>query len=302
MFFNLYNHLVKSELDLSQLGVTRASSKEIPLKYDIKITIQKKKSSSDFIGMVDNQTAVDKELGYYLKKGVAFFEFFKGKEIRVTPLDTIDQDLIRVSLNYPIASLFYQRGFFLLHASAVKYRHRVFLFPGNSLSGKSSLAALLINQGGKLLTEDTAVMKFKKNKVLIYPSYPMLKISDEVKEAIKFPYSSDLIFNKEQNNRKGYLLNSDKFLNQESQIDYCIFPVWCRNKDRLFNPEKSISLFMLLQSSLNIYPLNKQKEKDLFKLNALFLKNVDTYLYERPKDLAFINQFLDKIDFLLENE
>jgi len=41
----------------------------------------------------------------------------------------------------------------------------------------------------------------------------------------------------------------------------------------------------LLESSLTIYPLDKdkEKEKDLLSANAKFLRSLDTYIYTRDK-------------------
>ena len=52
--------------------------------------------------------------------------------------------------------------------------------------GKSSLAAILIKMGGQLITEDIALFRLSENEARIIPSYPLIKISDEVNKEISF--------------------------------------------------------------------------------------------------------------------
>ena len=95
----------------------------------------------------------------------------------------------------------FQRGLFLLHASALQFEDRVFIFPGQSLSGKSTILAYLIQKGAKLITEDTAVIKLANGEAKIMPSYPMIKISNEANRAINFSNNSGTPFLCDKNNR-----------------------------------------------------------------------------------------------------
>ena len=52
------------------------------------------------------------------------------------------------------------------------------MFPGSALSGKSTIAAYFVKNGGQLVTEDTAVIKVFNNRVYVRSSYPFLKLSE----------------------------------------------------------------------------------------------------------------------------
>tara|TARA_Y100001968_G_C19434320_1_gene758792 strand:- start:346 stop:1263 length:918 start_codon:yes stop_codon:yes gene_type:complete len=284
-FYSCYGQTIKSRIDLSSLKLSSFSPSQIP-EIDIEIKVLDKKIKN--LDLLDNQTSINLDYGYYHRKGLALFEFLDGREINVTRYvnTDINEDFIRILLNYPIACLLYQKGYFLLHASAVSYLNKVFLFPGKSLSGKSTIAAFLIKQGGKLITEDTAVIKIEQEKALIFPSYPLIKISDQANNNFKFFKEDGIFFPKEANKRKGYFLSKEKAVKDEMPIDYCIFPRWTNGETKLKENDLKSSLNLLLESSLSIYPLTQEKEKDLFQKNIQLLKHVDSLSYLRQKKFS----------------
>ena len=88
-------------------------------------------------------------MGTIMLKILHFLRFFLEK-IVANYFNDIDDDLIHTLLNYPFAILFNQRKKYVIHASSIKYKNKVFCFCGKSQSGKSSLASHLIKRGGSL--------------------------------------------------------------------------------------------------------------------------------------------------------
>lgn len=299
-FFKVYGHIFKSCYDLSIFGVEEIFSHE----HEISPYITIKKSKINFNTLnyfVDNQTSVDEKYGYYYKKNLAFFEFLNGSEIRVSESSKNDTfDFIRVLLNYPIACIFFQKNFFLLHASSVTYRNKVFIFPGSSTSGKSTCAASLVKSGARLITEDTAVINILKNKNLIFPSYPLIKLSSEANKFINLSINQGIFFASEKNKRKGHLIEYNKFQKKKLKIDYCFFLKWSNNPcSRIYSPNSSEVLSLILSSSLSIHPLTSQKELNLLKSNANFLKNIKTFVFERNKAFDNLKIFKKLLDDLI---
>ena len=68
-------------------------------------------------------------------------------------------------LHIPLACLMYQRGFHVLHGSAINYKNKTYLFIGRSGVGKSYIASEIIKLGGKLISEDICVIDFVKDSV-----------------------------------------------------------------------------------------------------------------------------------------
>ena len=133
-----------SDIDLSTVGIDRyfGSGKAT---ISIELTNSPRFKQLDLDSSEDNQSSVDSSYGYYFRKDVAFFEFFSGQKLLVSDLLVpANADFVRVLLNYPLAAVFFQQGLFLLHASAVLYNEKTFVFPGRTQSGKSTIAAFLV--------------------------------------------------------------------------------------------------------------------------------------------------------------
>jgi len=268
-------------------------------KSNIKINVTKSPSDKTIAQYIDNQTAVDIHYGYYFREGVAFFEFIKGEEIRVSPLtNDFGIDFVRILLNYPMACLLYQQGYFLLHASAVEFQKKVYLFAGPSLCGKSTIAAYLVQNGGKLITEDTAAIKLTDQGAFIYPSYPLIKLSEQANNYIGLSTSAGITFSLDKNARKGHFLSSSSFLQQPAKIDFCIFPDWCLSGAALKQLTFPLSMARLLSASLSIYPLDRSKEKQLFTANTDFLKQVSAYAYQREQSFLSLESLIKDLEGL----
>jgi len=298
LFFEVYSNLILSEFDLSSLGVKEIESDSRNLTN---LTITSSKSREIPKGIqIDNQTRIDKDYGYYFKKDTGLFEFLNGQEIKVSSYNNkLDQDFLRILLNFPFACIFSQKGYLALHASAVKYLNRTFLFPGSSLTGKSSIAALLVQKGGKLITEDTAIISIKDSMPKILPSYPMIKISDDINKELSLSKIEGIKFFKEINERKGYLLSNQQMISKPEKIDYCIFPEWSKGFSKLIPMSKGEGIRRILNSSLSILPFyDKDEEKEHFKEITSFVRNIDVLIYARKKsisNLKGLTKLLDKI-------
>jgi hypothetical protein len=100
-----------------------------------------------------------------------------GNEIVINPAPHVQEPLLRSFLLGPVlAVLLRQRGFLVLHASAVALDRQVMLFPGGSGWGKSTLAAALCQQGAQLLSDDVTTIDMNQNRLVVIPGYPQLKL------------------------------------------------------------------------------------------------------------------------------
>lgn len=243
---------------------------------------------------VNYQTNVDKKYGYYFREDVALFEFFEGSEMRVSSLtEDFNEDFLRALLNYPMACLLYQKGYFLLHASAVVFENKVYLFPGPSMSGKSTLVSYLVKNGGKLITEDTAAISIHDDGAYISPAYPLIKISLEANKYIGLSKSNGINFPRDINSRRGHLLDKSSFVTSTQKIDFCIFPEWADSGSFFEKISFFTAMGKLLSSSPSLLSLSRAKESDLLTTNTKFLKNVSTYVYKRGRSFASLELLSD---------
>jgi hypothetical protein len=116
----------------------------------------------------------------YLKwPGVSTILAKDGNTLIVDPdSNDIDPQLLNLYiLSEALGLILYQRGFFLLHASAVKIDEQVVIFAGCPGAGKSTTAAAFAQCGYTVLGDDmVAISLNSKGKAMVYPAFPQIKI------------------------------------------------------------------------------------------------------------------------------
>lgn len=111
-------------------------------------------------------------------RGVGTFVCRDGAEIDVHPLDGADPFLLQQPLLGPVmAVLLGQRGFGVLHGSAVGIGGRAALVLADSGTGKSTLAAALVGRGATFVSDDLCVLRREANGWTILPEVPRIKLT-----------------------------------------------------------------------------------------------------------------------------
>ena len=117
--------------------------------------------------------------------GVGTFVIRDGKEVLINPAPDAQDSLVRSFLLGPVlAVLLRQRGFLVLHASAVMADGQALLFVGGSGWGKSTLAAALCEQGYRLLADDVTAINLNTPHPTVIPGYPQIKLWPDSARAV----------------------------------------------------------------------------------------------------------------------
>ncbi|MCC7360994.1 MAG: hypothetical protein IT317_16035 [Anaerolineales bacterium] len=106
-----------------------------------------------------------------------------GRAITLDPLPNADPRVLRLYLLGPALALaLHQRGWLVLHASAVALHGRAVAFLGAPKAGKSTLAAALHQRGAALVADDVVAVSLAPDDhtaPLVYPGFPQLKLWPE---------------------------------------------------------------------------------------------------------------------------
>lgn len=104
-----------------------------------------------------------------------------GKTVTCFPAPGCGEDSLRhLLLDQVIPRFWAHLGHLVLHASAVQLTDgRVIAFLGESGWGKSTLAAALRTKGCRLLGDDSLSLSVTANKVLLFASYPGLRLNQD---------------------------------------------------------------------------------------------------------------------------
>lgn len=292
MYFKIYNTYFKCNVSLSDFGINCINSlpkKVSPIEIDFC-----KSDLNQHLNYVDNETMVKNDYGYYFSKKNGLYEFIEGKKIKVNYFFNIDNDLLQILLNYPIGAILYQKNYYVMHASSVKFDNKIICFCGQSMSGKSSLVAKLISEGGKLISEDTSIFSFTNKDILIHPSYPFIKISNEVKNFTDLSTSTKVNFKKKINNRPGFILNPNQFEEKTKIVDAFIFLTWGDGKELISRVSAKDSLTLLLSNNFFNTFSNDQLVM-IFNRSSFISRRCSFFQYNRKKDFNNLNSFIPKL-------
>ena len=132
-----------------------------------------------------------------LETGVSKAEYFSGylpqicelriseNEIRILPEPGIDDQILRSCiLGSAFSVLLQQRGYLVLHASAVILQERAVAFTGFSGAGKSTTASAFLRQGYPVITDDVLAIQFREGQPEVIPSYPVIKLLPDAVTAL----------------------------------------------------------------------------------------------------------------------
>lgn len=289
MFYTLYNHKIRIPCKLDFLGIPSAKDND-------SINIEVKFSDSPFEnkGLLDNQFELQADYGFYYREKIGLFEFLNGSVIKIYLEGEADTTFFQTLFNFPFACIFAQNGFLPIHGSAVKFKEKTILFPGITKQGKSSLAAILIKLGGKLITEDIALFRLTKNKATLLPSYPLIKLSKEVNKEISFSSKESFKLEKSDLERDLFKLDKKDFYNEESKIDIVIFPEWSE-AEKFKSVSYKQGLMKLISSNFFISEFTSLKINSL-KNNHAVIQNAKCYEFKRKKELKNLKNFQNRIE------
>ncbi len=287
MYYSLYSQSVESSVPLESFGIKRIENSSLLNIVKLEFIHY---PSAEYEEYVNHQTKVNQEYGYYFIENIALFEVYSGKKIVIKYFHEIDDDLIHSLLNYPFAILFNQRKKYSIHASSVVFENKVFCFCGKTQSGKSSLASHLIQKGGFLISEDTCIFDFSDSFPKILPSYNFIKISDEVNKYNNISFFDPIIFKKKSSDRKGYILEDEKFYSKKVKVDFFIHLEWSEDSSKLVKLDNTASLKMLLSNEFTTF--SREDASSRFKSASKLVHQTEHLLYKRKKQLQTLGQFI----------
>jgi hypothetical protein len=118
---------------------------------------------------------------YFLWEGVGAFLVRGGREVLVDPIAGAEERVIRLPLlGAVLAVLLHQRGFLVLHASAVAVEGGGVAFLGAKGWGKSTMAAALYARGHCLIADDVVALDVDgAGDPMLLPGFPQLKLWPE---------------------------------------------------------------------------------------------------------------------------
>ena len=229
-----------------------------------------------------------KEAIVYLQ-GAGVFIVQAGSRIVIIPAVGASQARIRRCLIGTImAIVLYQRGQFVLHASAVNLDGVGVAFVGRSGEGKSSWAGALHAQGYELMTDDVAAVSLHSQPAILSPGFPQIKLSPVVADSLGYEPHSPMREEPAQEQRGHCLIQNF------CQVPLPIKGIYVLTSGPEFKIEflaPAKALIELMRHS-TLRPFFEGTDANLFLQCATLAKACPIYRLQRPRNLTMLPQLV----------
>jgi len=175
MLFKTFNLTIESDFDL-KLPISNQQEFDVCFKKrkidDLKVAKTNifRKSIQARVGKGKNSIILDWD-------NIARFEALDGKSLYYQRFENDDNIFRLFAISEALGLVLHQRGFFLLHGSAVKVGEKAIVFIGVPGAGKSTTVAAFAKTGHTVLSDDMTAITFDNSgKAVVLPAYPEIKI------------------------------------------------------------------------------------------------------------------------------
>lgn len=171
---------IASELELPQLAPLNGQSPK-----DVDVTIHRRDVDPE---AVETGTAgVTADDDYLLHYNDARILVRDGREIVVDPSESVHGEIVRNLVVGPALNhLLHQRGYFVLHASAVEIDGEAVVFAASSGQGKTTTATAFLAAGYRVLSDDVAAIE-RVDEPAIRGGFPSMKLDPETVQRLDLP-------------------------------------------------------------------------------------------------------------------
>ena len=178
MLFKAYNLIIDSDLDLG-LPLVLSGTPDFYFKSieqlasDGHKTNVFRKGIQAKIDIKEHKITLDWPL-------IGKFQAKNGVHLHYQKL-TNDENVFKLfAISEALGLILQQKGYFLLHGSAVKVGEKAFVFIGEPGAGKSTTIAAFAKAGHSVLSDDMTAIAFDEiGKPVVIPSYPHIKIWED---------------------------------------------------------------------------------------------------------------------------
>lgn len=225
---------------------------------------------------------------------LAQFMAVDGKEIRVETA-TMDEGLLSLFItSEALGLILFQKGYFLLHGSAIQINNKGIVFVGEPGAGKSTTVAAFANRSVRIMSDDLVCIRVNEaGKPSLVPAFSQIKIWEKSVEGLQIPKGElDMV-------REG----ANKFSWHESvSFEENSLPL-----ERIFvltaagNEPGTIREVTLSQRPIELlryFPLpdpilRGAALKDHFEKSVVIANTTPVYRLNRPADFAKLYEFVD---------
>lgn len=294
-YYQAYGLDITSEFYLPEL-ISGGNGKDLTIKKgnlklpELNETIIRRQGLKSWFGGTVNEAYMYWEnLGKFLAKN--------GKELIVEPSkDQIPFEFLNLYiLSEALGMILFQKGLFLLHASAIQVGDKAIVIIGNPGAGKSTTAAAFAKRGHPVLTDDMVAIQIEaEGSPQVVPGFPQIKIwppsvdglnYDTDTLPVLFPGSSKRVIRKTENfPSKPIPLREIYFLDKGEQLKINLME----------KVEALLSFSRYFPCSYDL--LTAKAHKNHFLQSNYLLQHTPVLKVQRPDSFKVLHQWISSIE------
>jgi hypothetical protein len=221
------------------------------------------------------------------------FKISRGNEIIIEEAKDVNEVVLRsFILGTVFASLLYQRGLFVLHASAVNINNEVIAFLGNKGYGKSTTAMTFYKEGYPIISDDYIAVDPENSVPLVYPGFPSLRLSYNSRNHGNF--SLKKIYYKDHEIDKLHVSVNNNFSLDKIPLKK-LYMLKRGEKLKISNFKPQDSLMKLVENTFGISRFKKDDFVHNLNQCASLLDHVNVSLLEVPDSLEKLQNVVELI-------
>ncbi|MDJ0649128.1 MAG: hypothetical protein QNJ60_10525 [Xenococcaceae cyanobacterium MO_188.B19] len=173
--YTAYGLTINSCLELPELMSSDSTIEDVVIRFG-QLDSSPIKTDSEYYSFVTNKDGM-----YLFWAEIGTILISKGKEIIIDSIPDSEASRLRLFiLGAAMGTLLHQRGYLVLHASAVSIKNNAVIFTADKGRGKSTMAAALHARGHNLIADDVVAIDFSDDEnAIVYPAFPQLKLWPE---------------------------------------------------------------------------------------------------------------------------
>ncbi len=290
-YYQCYNYIIKSDLELSQLEETDSE-----FKYDVKVVIGKvDESIHRYISKGCNYGFA--EQAFWFANDFAIFMIESGELISIEIIGEKREDILaQFIIGYCMSIIGYQLDKMSFHASVLSIDNKGLLIAGGSGSGKTSLSLALIYRGYKLVSDDLALMN--KNGVVL-PGHSYQNVCVDHIEKYNFNSQELLLVDSDRMKYSINMSSNHKSIQQTSKA-MIVIEVYEGKKISLkkVHRKKKFDIIMNQLYLIHFFDgmvMSTEKENEVRHIADL----IDLYILRRPMNIDTTEQQAQKVESLM---
>lgn len=297
--YDLFDFILESDLELPEVPEYNKSNS--PKSDIVYLRLSKTLNALENPDISEGGGMLQVSKGQFLYKihNTVTYYIERGQTICI---DIIDKSRIAEIRSYffstVMAGLLYQRGFILLHASAVQKDGHVSAFVGKSGYGKSTLATFMLSKGFRLVTDDILALKYSvSNEIMVCASYPFTKLWDQSLKVSDSKSDMQIEPLKNFKEEKKYIVkmkSSKLFTSGYFTLSELVFLSIDSDKNSysIQRLTPKVSIEYLLKASFRFrLALGLQSQESHFKFICSLIKHIKIYETKRPSISENIDDF-----------